>query len=171
MLWRSIEIAVDSIAEFMGRLGWILILYCMIFGVTDVFLRYVMNAPSMWIGTSVQAAMVLLACAGGAYALKHDAFVKLDLFYARWSDRTRALLDILTAPFAILFLGVLIWKGVDAALLSVKLNQVTPTAVPIPIYPIKSAIPLAAAVVLLLVLRRLVHDVMTLIGAPGADRT
>lgn len=155
--------SVDAMCEFLGWLGWILILYSMCFGITDVFLRYVLNAPSMWIGTSIQAAMVLIACVGGAYALNHGAFVKLDLFYAGASARNKAILDILTVPFTFLFLGVLFWKGVDAALLSIKLNQVTPTGVPIPIYPIKSAIPLAAVVILLVVLKQLAIDIRTLV--------
>ncbi|WP_322990809.1 TRAP transporter small permease subunit, partial [Hoeflea sp.] len=82
---------VDAMAEFLGWLGWGLILYAMCFGITDVFLRYVLNAPSMWIGTSIQAAMVLIACVGGAYALNHGSFVKLDLFYAGASARTKAI--------------------------------------------------------------------------------
>lgn len=161
---------VDAMSEFLGWLGWLLILYCMCFGVTDVFLRYVLNAPSMWIGTSIQAAMVLIACAGGAYALNHGSFVKLDLFYAGASPRRKAVLDLLTAPFTFLFLGALIWKGIDAALLSIKLNQVTPTGVPIPIYPIKSAIPLAATAVLLVVFKQLAIDIRTLVtGLPPEE--
>ncbi|MFP7570262.1 TRAP transporter small permease subunit [Marivita sp. S2033] len=161
---------IDAMSEFLGWLGWILILYCMCFGITDVFLRYVLNVPSMWIGTSIQAAMVLIACVGGAYALNHGSFVKLDLFYANASARTQAILDILTVPFTLLFLGVLIWKGIDAALLSIKLNQVTPTGVPIPIYPIKSMIPLAAIAVLLVVLKQLAIDIRTLVtGQPARE--
>jgi len=167
-LWRGLEKLIDAITEVMGRIGWLLILYCMIFGVTDVFLRYALNAPSLWIGTTLQAAMVLIACTGGAYALKHDAFVKLDVFYASVSTRNKAVLDVLTAPFAILFLSVLIWKGIDAALLSIKFNQVTPTAVRVPIYPIKSVIPLAAAVVLLLVVKQLVRNVRTIFSGEQA---
>ncbi len=154
---------IDAMSEFMGWIGWVLILYCMCFGITDVFLRYVLNAPSMWIGTSIQAAMVLIACFGGAYALNHGSFVKLDLFYAGASSRKKAILDILTVPFTFLFLGALIWKGIDAALLSIKLKQVTPTGVPIPIYPIKSAIPLAAMAVSLVVFKQLAIDIRTLV--------
>lgn len=161
-LWRGVERLIDGTAELLGRIGWGLVLYCMIFGVTDVFLRYVMNAPSQWIGTTMQAAMVMIACTGGAYALKNDSFVKLDLFYAAASTRTKAVLDVLSASFTFLFLFVLIWKGIDAALMSIRLNQVTPTAVPIPIYPIKSAIPVAASIVLLIVLKKFFRDVATI---------
>ncbi|WP_170763044.1 TRAP transporter small permease subunit [Ruegeria lacuscaerulensis] len=164
MLMRGLELVTGAISEVMGRIGWFLILYCMAFGVSDVFMRYVLNAPSQWIGTTLQAAMVLLACTGGVYALQHDSFVKLDLFYANASDRSKAILDILTAPFAVLFLVALIWKGYDAAALSLKLNQKTPTAIPIPIYPIKFAIPLSGCLVLLIVLKHFIKDVQTMLG-------
>ena len=161
--WRGYEWLIDGVAELLGRIGWVLILYLMILGVTDVFLRYVLNAPSMWIGTTLQAAMVMIACVGGVYALKHEAFVKLDLFYANASTRTKAVLDVITASFTFLFLTVLIWKGMDAALMSIRLNQVTPTAIPIPIYPIKTAIPIAAFIILLVVIKQFVRNVRTII--------
>ncbi len=164
MLMRGLEAVTSAISEVMGRIGWFLILYCMAFGVSDVFMRYVLNAPSQWIGTTLQAAMVLLACTGGVYALQHDSFVKLDLFYANASDRKKAILDILTAPFAVLFLVVLIWKGYDAAALSLKLNQKTPTAIPIPIYPIKFAIPLSGCLVLLIIIKHFLQDIQTAFG-------
>ncbi len=161
MLLRGLEWITNAISETTGRIGWFLILYCMAFGVSDVFMRYVLNAPSQWIGTTLQAAMVLLACTGGVYALQQNSFVKLDLFYANASDRKKAIMDVLTAPFAILFLVVLIWKGYAAAELSLMLNQRTPTAIPIPIYPIKFAIPLSGCLVLLIVIKQLIHDLRT----------
>src|SRR5690625_3751864 len=169
-LGRGAEKLIDVTAGLMGRIGWLLVLYCMIFGVSDVFLRYVMNAPSQWIGTTIQAAVVLMACVGGPYALNHDAFVKLDLFYAQARMRTKAILDVLTASFSLMFLVVLIWKGIDAALMSIKINQVTPTAIPIPIYPLKTAIPIAAFLVLLVVLKKLVYDIRAIVfRGPGEE--
>jgi len=157
--WKFAGHTLDLITELMGRIGTLLILYCMTFGLTDVFLRYVMNAPSLWIGTSIQAALVLIACMSGAFAYKHGDFIKLDLFYAHFSPRTKAIFDSITAIFSFMFLGVLIWKGTQAALISIKLNQVTPTAIAIPIYPIKSVIPISALIVLLLVIRQFFRDV------------
>ena len=145
----------------MGWIGWLLVLYCMIFGVSDVFFRYVLNSPSLWIATTLQVAMVLMACMGGAYALNHDTFVKLDLFYARFSKKKKAICDIITVPISVLFLGVLIWKGWDAGMLSLKLKQVTPTSIPFPLYPIKILIPISAFIVLLVVLKKLVNDIIT----------
>ncbi len=164
MLMRGLEALTGAISEFAGWIGWFLILYCMAFGVSDVFMRYLLNNPSQWIGTTLQAAMVLLACVGGIYSLQHDSFVKLDLFYANATTRKKAILDVLTAPIAILFLVTLIWKGYEAGSLSLMLNQWTPTSVPIPIYPIKFAIPLAGFFVLLIVIKKLLVDLQTIFG-------
>ncbi len=162
-LWHKTERVINLIAEAMGRIGWVLLLYCMIFGVTDVFLRYVLNSPSLWISTTVQFAMVLMACVGGVYALNSDSFVKLDLFYANFSPRKKAICDIITVIYTFLFLSVLIWKGTTAAMLSVKLNQMTPTSIPMPLYPLKACIPISGFIMLLVVLRKLVNDVITII--------
>ena len=161
-MWNTIEKTIDFIAEAMGRIGWILIIYLMIFGVTDVFLRYVMNSPSLWISTTLQVAMVLLACVGGVYALNDNAFVKLDLFYANFSPKKKAVCDLITVVFTFLFLGVLVWKGYQAAMLSIKLNQHTPTSIPIPIYPLKAFFPITGIIMLLVVIKKMVNDIRTL---------
>ncbi|MCW4149214.1 TRAP transporter small permease subunit [Halomonas sp. 18H] len=161
MLHTILDRLTHRAAGVMGIIGSIMILYCMTFGVTDVFLRYALNSASQWISPTIQAAMVLLACAGGAYSLKHGSFIKLDLFYANFSPRKKALCDILTSILTFAFLGVLIWKGIDAAIMSYKFKQTTPTAIPIPIYPIKAIIPLSAIIVLLIASQQLLEDLKT----------
>ncbi len=159
------EKTIDTIADTMGKIGWVLILYCMTFGITDVFLRYVLNSPSLWISTTIQYTMVLVACMGGAYALNDNAFVKLDLFYAKFSKRTKAICDVITVVYTGMFLGVLIWKGYSAALLSVKMKQVTPTSIPLPIYPLKIFIPITGIIMVLVVLKKLVRDLRIIFTA------
>ncbi|MGA7278929.1 MAG: TRAP transporter small permease subunit [Desulfocapsaceae bacterium] len=161
-LWQRYEKAIDWISEILGKIGWVLILYCTFFGIADVFLRYVMNSPSLWITSTVQAALVLMACVGGVYALNADAFVKLDLFYANFSPKVKAICDISTASLTFLYLSVLFYKGFQAAKMSIKLKQVTPDAIPIPIYPIKTLIPITAILVMLVVIKKLGNDIKTL---------
>lgn len=161
-LWNTYEKMVNLIAELMGRIGWLLIIYLMVFGVTDVFLRYVLNSPSLWISSTLQVAMVILACVGGIYSLNDNAFVKLDLFYANFSAKKKAVCDLITVVFTILFLGVLVWKGYEAAKLSIMLNQHTPTSIPIPIYPLKVFFPITGVIMLLVVIKKVVNDILTL---------
>jgi len=162
--WSKVGQIIDSVSELLGRFGWFLVIYCMTFGLYDVIMRYLFNKPSLWIGVTIQYAMVLLACVSGAYALKNDAFVKLDVFYANFSPRTKALCDIATYSLTFLYLSVLIWKGAQAAQASFALRQVTPTAVAIPLYHLKAIIPLGAFWVLLVATKKLVIDIQTVLG-------
>ena len=162
-VWTKIERLIDSLAELLGRIGWLIVIYSLVFGLTDVILRYFLNRPSLWISVTVQYAMVLLACVSGAYALKNDAFVKLDLFYVRFPPRIKAICDILTFSFTLLYLSVLIWKGMEAAAHSIAIRQVTPTAIPIPLYHLKSFIPVGAFFTLLVAIKKLVQDFQILI--------
>ena len=62
-----------------------------------------------------------------------------------------------------MFLVVLVWKGYQAGMMSLKMNQVTPTSIPIPIYPLKIFIPISGFVMLLVVLKKLVIDINTVV--------
>ncbi|MFZ5945675.1 MAG: TRAP transporter small permease subunit [Bacillota bacterium] len=159
--WSKVGQLIDFMAESLGKVGWLLVIYCMSFGLYDVIMRYFFNSPSLWIGVTIQYAMVLLACVSGAYALKNDAFVKLDVFYANFSPRTKAICDIATYALTFMYLYVLIFKGVQAAQASFATKQVTPTAVPIPLYHLKAIIPVGAFCVLLVATKKLVIDIHT----------
>lgn len=167
---RLVDQAIDFIAELFGRLGWLLILYCVFFGTLGVFLRYALNDPSLWIGSTLQAAMVVMACVGGAYALHQNAFVKVDVFYENLTRRGKAVCDLITVSYTVMYLGILIFEGAKQAQISIMLGQTTPSAVPIPIYPFKVIIPIAAAVVLIVVLKKVIQDVATVLGPPRAPR-
>lgn len=161
-LWNLIEKCIDFLASVMEKIGWVLILYCMAFGAGDVFLRYVMGDPTTWIITSVKMCMVLMACVGGMYSLNEDAFVRLDLFYANFSKRKKALCDVITSVFTFAFLIALIYKGYGTAMMSLKFNQMTPTSIPFPIYPVKIFIVVTGVLVMLVVIKKLVNDLITL---------
>lgn len=161
--WEMAGSAVDAITEVMGRIGWILILYAMVFGLTEVILRYVFNSPTQWIALTIQFDMVLLACVAGPYALNNNEFVKLDVFYEKFSVRTKAIVDTLTSVLTYLYLYVLITRGFEAAFASLNRQEMTPTAVQLPVYPLKFAIPIAAIAALLVVLKKSGTDMRTIV--------
>lgn len=138
-----------------------LILYMMSLGLYDVIMRYLFNSPSLWIWLTLQFAMVTLAAVAGGYALLHGAFVKLDIFYSRFSPRGKAILDIFTFAFTFLYCYVLIWKGIEAANASFAIRQMTPTAIRMPLYHLKSLIPLGAFALLLVASKKFIFDIRT----------
>ena len=49
---------------------------------------------------------------GGAYASVTDAHIKVDVFYSKWSPKTRALVDLFVTDVVFFFFcGVLVWES------------------------------------------------------------
>src|SRR5699024_1969325 len=163
-LLETLGKGIDLISNIFGRIGWLLILYAMTLGLIEVILRYVFNSPTQWIALTIQFSMVLLACVAGPYALNNNEFVKLDVFYERFSDRTKAIVDTMTSVLTYLYLYVLITRGFDAAMASLKRHEMTPTAVQLPVYPLKFAIPIAAIITLVVALKKSGKDIRTIIN-------
>lgn len=67
--------------------------------------------PPIWTDEMSQFLLMGYFMVGGAYALQLGSAVRMDLLYSRWSDRTRALVDILTIGTLLFYLGILLWGG------------------------------------------------------------
>lgn len=107
---RSLADALDRVGESAGRaLAW-LTLACVLVCFAVVVLRYGFNLGYIWMQELYVwlHAIVFTGCAG--YALKHDKHVRVDVFYARMSERGRAWVNLGGASLMILpWMGVTAW--------------------------------------------------------------
>lgn len=71
-------------------------------------------APQVWNDEMAQFLMVGYFMLGGAWALQQGSAVRMDLAYATWSDRTRAMVDAVTILCILFYLGVMIWGGIES---------------------------------------------------------
>ncbi|WP_127105291.1 TRAP transporter small permease subunit [Pararhodobacter zhoushanensis] len=69
------------------------------------------GSPPIWTDEMAQFILMGYFMIGGAYALQLGSAVRMDLLYSRWSDKTRALVDVLTIGTLLFYLGVLLWGG------------------------------------------------------------
>lgn len=155
--WNKIEQTIDSVTEGMGRVGWFLILFMMSFGLYDVIMRYLFKMPSQWIYITLQMAMVMLTAVAAGYALR--TFVKVDVLYGHFSLRGKALADIFTFVFVLMVCVILIWKGIEHAQTSIATRQMTSTALRLPLYHVKTMIPLGGVLLLLVAVKKLISDI------------
>lgn len=163
--WNEIGRALWSVNEGIGRLGWVIVLYIMTFGVADVTLRYLFNRPSDWIFLSHQFAMVILVTLAAGYSVQHGKFIRLELLYGRLSPQKKAIFDIITfLAFTSLYCIVLIWKGIETANFATAMRQVTAISVRWPIYPLKFLIPLGALLLMFVTLKKFVYDIKIAFG-------
>jgi len=141
--------AVDAISDWSGKLfSWIIWIIVVVV-LVEVMLRYLFNAPTIWaneLSTMLFGAYFMLV---GAYCVRHDFHVRVDVFYRLFSPRTRAILDLFTSILFYLFLGTLLWKGWDIAWDSLMVREVSESVWAPPLYPVRMVIPVSAFLMLL----------------------
>ena len=134
----------------------------------EVFLRYFFNSPTIWVHESTQYFFGAHFMIGGAYALRHKAMVNVNILYERFSLRVRAIIDIITSTIFFLFIGVLLWKGTDLAIISISRNEMSQSPWGPPVYPIKIVLVIGVFLVMLQGMAKLIRDVATAISGREA---
>ena len=143
--------ALDAITRFAGKsIAW-LILPMVLSLVWEVVARYAFNAPTVWAYDMTFMLYGTFFMVGSAWTLQRGGHIRTDNFYANWSRRTRARVDL--ACYLVLFfpaLAIFAWLGWAYFWRSYELNERIVTSPWLPIvWPFKFMIP-ASAVLLLL---------------------
>lgn len=120
--------------------------------------------PSLWTLEVAQFAMVAYYIMGGPYALQLGSNVRMDLFYAAWSDRKKAWVDAFTVLFLIFYLGVLLYGAMDSTSYSLQYNERSPTAWRPYLWPIKVLMCVGILLMLLQAISELFKDIAKLQG-------
>ena len=141
----------ESLSIWIGRaFGWCILVLTL--SVTyEVFVRYVLNAPTVWafdMMVQMYGALFLMA---GPYALAQDAHVRGDVIYRLFSFKTQARID-LTLYIFFFFPGILAlaYFGYEIAADSWRWKEVSwNSPARIQVYFFKSLIPLAGGLLIL----------------------
>jgi TRAP-type mannitol/chloroaromatic compound transport system permease small subunit len=99
--------------------------------------RYVFNVPFIWIIEMSQFLMAAYYILGGGYSMQLDAHVRMDVLYERWTPRTRAFVDSITAFCLVFYLIYMVLGGTASSAYALKYNQVNYSAWAPPMAPIK----------------------------------
>lgn len=132
-----------------------------------VVARYLFGAGSIWATEMVMylhAAVFMLAA---AWTLRLGGHVRVDVFYAGASPRTRALIDLFGALLFLLpFMAVLLWLSVPYAARSWAILEHSQEASGLPlVFVLKSVIPLFAVLMALQGIAQAIRAVATLSGS------
>jgi TRAP-type mannitol/chloroaromatic compound transport system permease small subunit len=141
----------ESLSIWIGRaFGWCILILTL--SVTyEVFVRYVLNAPTVWafdMMVQMYGALFLMA---GPYALAQDAHVRGDVLYRLFPVKVQARIDLILYIF-FFFPGMLalFYFGYEIASDSWRYKEVSwNSPARIQIYFFKSLIPLAGGLLIL----------------------
>ncbi|WP_339635638.1 TRAP transporter small permease subunit [uncultured Sneathiella sp.] len=118
--------------------------------------------PSLWTLEIAQFFMVGYYILGGAYSIQLGSNVRMDLFYANWSDRRKAAFDTVTVFMLLFYLGVLLYGGLESTIYSLEYGERSPTAWRPYIWPIKIIMCLGIVMMLLQAISELFKDILKL---------
>ncbi len=79
--------------------------------------------PPIWTDEMAQFLLMGYFMIGGAYALQMGSAVRMDLVYSRWSDRTKAAVDAVTIIALFVYLGVLLWGGIESTQFALEYGE------------------------------------------------
>jgi TRAP-type mannitol/chloroaromatic compound transport system permease small subunit len=134
---------VDSLSAWVGKaFAWLILV--LTFGVSyEVFVRYVLRAPTTWAFDFSYITYGALFLMAGAYTLSRNGHVRGDVIYRLWPQRTQATIDlVLYILFFFPAILAFMYSGWNFALFSVRFLEVSifsPAGVPV--FPLKALIP------------------------------
>jgi TRAP-type mannitol/chloroaromatic compound transport system permease small subunit len=146
---RRVLAGIDFVSEWSGKLVSGLIVIIMAILLLEVALRFLFNAPTIWVHELSMHMFGTYSVIAGAYVLLHDQHVKIDIIYLNFSLRHRAIIDCFTYLVFFLFIGMMLRYGIMIAWRAVELRQaVSPSPWGSPIWPVKLTVPIAAFLML-----------------------
>lgn len=133
----------------------------------EVIARYVFNSPTNWAHESMFLMFGMQYLLAGGYVLRNNGHVRVDVFYANFSARKKAAVDVATSVFFFIFALTMAWTGWTFFMDSYSASEVSFTEWAIQYYPIKFSIPLGATLLLLQGFAWLMKDIVLLTEKKG----
>ena len=161
---------IDWLNQKVGQLMQWLALLMILIGVYNAGARYIGNLAGENYSSNAYlelqwylfGAVFML---GAAYTLRHDAHVRVDIFYSRLSNRGKAWIDLLgTLLFLMPFCVITLWLSVNWVSFSWQIHEMSSDPSGLARYPIKTVIPVAFALLLLQGLSQLIKAIAVLSG-------
>ena len=152
-------LSVNKLNDLLGNIISVLVFIMMGSLLWEVIMRYFVNRPTIWaheLSAMIYAVYFLL---GGAYTLRWNGHINMEIFYVRLSKRKRAILDLITWILFYLFIFIMLWDGVKFALTSIMYMEHSMSPWEPPIWPVKLCIPFAGFLMLLQGLAKTLNDI------------
>jgi len=142
---------IEQLSIWIGRaFGWCILILTLSVAY-EVFVRYVLNAPTVWVFDMMVQMYGALFLMAGPYALAQDTHVRADVIYRFLSPRGQARVDfVLYVVFFFPGMAALFWFGWEIAMDSWRYHEVSwNSPARIQIYFFKTLIPLAGGLLIL----------------------
>jgi TRAP-type mannitol/chloroaromatic compound transport system permease small subunit len=153
---------IDRLNTWIGRTAAFLILPLVFVIMYEVVSRYLFNAPTRWSNEISQYLLVAVVMLGGGYCLVDNEHVNVDIFYRKFTWRTRAVVEILTFILVVSFVAAIVWKGGELSYDALIHDKRSQTILAMPLFPSMVLVPIGAVLIGLQSLARALRAVIHL---------
>ena len=172
---RKTSAAIDGLNDVIGvTIRW-LTLVMVIIGAVGAVLRYYsrglglsMNLTPLVEGQWYAFAVIFLM--GAAYGLNKDVHVRVDVMFSRFSEKTRAMIDLVgSVLFLVPFCILMLYVSYPPVMNSWSIREMSPDPGGLPRYPIKALILVSFALLVLQAFSHVVKQVDVIRGVASRD--
>lgn len=166
---NPISRAIDAFITKQGEVTSLLILPLLVVVIYEVFMRYILNAPTIWGFETTTFLYGMHFMFGLSFTDVAGGHVKVDIFTSRAAPKIQALLRVLTnlVFFLPVVSGLTIWSFLFF-LTSLQGREVNSTSWAPPVYPFKFIMALALLFLLLQGISNLLRDFQVLVEKTDA---
>jgi TRAP-type C4-dicarboxylate transport system permease small subunit len=95
---------------FCATMGGVVLLFIAFSIFVDVFLRYALGRPTIWITEVSTYLFLYVIYLGTAYALQQGMHIKVTFLLGPFGAKSRRVIDLITSIFATFFTVILLWQ-------------------------------------------------------------
>ena len=106
---KSFVARIDRLVELIGVATSWLAPVIVVLMATNVLMRYLFHYGTVWSQELEWHLLVPLILFGMSYALRHGEHVRVDILYAKFSDRAKVLVDLVSALLCLALSILVIW--------------------------------------------------------------
>ncbi|MDD4859607.1 MAG: TRAP transporter small permease subunit [Dehalococcoidales bacterium] len=148
----KINLRVGEIAKYILPMVGLVLLF-------EVFARYIFGKPTVWAHEASQHLFGFAIMFGGAYAYIYGSHVNVDILVRRFSPRVQSGIFCFVFLLIALYFGTMLVKSIPMVISSWERMEVTMSVWAPPYYPLKTAIPIGASLMLLQVFGRFLREI------------
>ena len=142
-----------------------------IIAVSEVFMRYVLNKPTLWAWDLNMQLFAPLIVLGGGYTLLHEGHVAVDFLIMRWSPTKKARLELFTYSIVFFSMILILYAGTKLGIRSMIRGETTGTIWDPPLWTIKMWVPIGILFLLLQVASKILSNLLIVFPSKASTKT
>jgi len=146
---NSIFNVIDTISEKTSKAVSLLIFLMMIITTVEVVGRYLFNHPTVWVWPINRQLFAVFILFAGIYTMCKGAHIRVEILYDHFPPKMKKIARQIAMATFLCFMVALVLQGSRMGWNSLIAREKLTGAFPIPLYPLKLLIPIAAFLFLL----------------------